>query len=303
MLLEYWEHTGDIKILRRYYFDCRTILEAFRRCIDTNTGLLGATGFWDFVDWQSAWNENSGQPGALKKGPSTVMSLMLACALEDTARIGELAGFQAEAKEYRVQKETLLQAVRKYCFDGIRGMFREGPSYPEFYQGTQSWAVLAGAISGNEAVTALRNSVESEDVLKCTFSTSFEFFRACEKTGCYELTERQLQLFIDLTEEHCTTVPETPVHSRSECHGWSALPIYELFHCYAGMHQVPGEPGKYTVMPWLGRLDNLFGSFPTSRGLIHFSASREKGKVSISLEVPEGIKVIEEGTGEKKKMT
>ena len=41
MLLEYRRHTGDIKILRRYYFDCRTILEAFRRCIDTNTGLLG----------------------------------------------------------------------------------------------------------------------------------------------------------------------------------------------------------------------------------------------------------------------
>ena len=291
MLFEYWEHTGDLSVLRRYRSDCDMILDAFQRSLDAETGLLGKTGFWDFVDWQDVWTKTGGQPAALEAGPSSVMSLMLAGALEDTAGISELLGDSARAQEYRSRKAELLQALRTCCYDLSRGMLREGPEYPEFSQGTQSWAVLTGLFSGQEAKTALRHSVEDGDVLKCTFSTSFEFFRACEKAGCYALTKDQLQLWINLLEEHCTTVPETPAHSRSECHGWSALPIFELFHVMAGIRQVPGKPDTYTVKPQPGNLRDITGSLPVSGGLLQFAIHTENGKTDVRLDVPAGVQV------------
>jgi hypothetical protein len=291
MLLEYWERTGDLSVLRRYRSDCDVILDAFSRYLDPKTGLLGKTEFWDFVDWQTEWLNNTGRPTALETGPSSLLTLMLCGCLEDAASIYELTGDAARAQTYRTEKEKLLQNVRATCFDPWRGMIREGPACQQFCQLTQSRAVLTGLLQGDEARRALRHCVEDPDALQNTFSASFEFFRACEMAGCYDLTEKQLGLWKGLLNEHCTTVPETPANSRSECHGWSALPIYELFRVRAGIRQVPGQPGKFTVQPHLGDLTDLEGSLPMPGGRLDFHMQKTLDGVDVKLHAPEGVQV------------
>lgn len=142
-------------------------------------------------------------------------------------------------------------------------MFREGPSCQEFSQHAQSWAVLNGMLSGEEARRVMRRTFEEKDVLRCYFSTCYELFRACEKAGCYELTARQMDWWIKLLEEHCTTCPETPSNSRSECHAWSALPMYELISVMGGIRREAGSPARVEVCPHLDYVPNLEGGMLT----------------------------------------
>lgn len=100
-------------------------------------------------------------------------------------------------------------------------------------------------------------------MLRCYFSTCYELFRACEKAGCYELTARQMDWWIKLLEEHCTTCPETPSNSRSECHAWSALPMYELISVMGGIRREAGSPARVEVCPHLDYVPNLEG------GMLH----------------------------------
>ena len=44
----------------------------------------------------------------------------------------------------------------------------------------------------------------------------------------YHYTEPLWQTWQDFIDLHCTTFPETPYDPRSDCHGWSALPLWEF---------------------------------------------------------------------------
>jgi hypothetical protein len=163
---------------------------------------------------------------------------MYAYALEQAACIMEAVNRKEMAAEYRARKADITAKVQTLCFDEERHLYREGPEFEEYSQHAQSWAVLLGMCKEKEAKMVMKASFEA-DVIPCSFSTSYELFRACEKAEAYELTYPSLRRWIDLFEEHCTTCPETPdYNTRSECHAWSALPMYELRYCKEQLKQV-----------------------------------------------------------------
>jgi len=231
MIREYIKETGDIESIRRYLGDVDDILTYYDAHKEEKYGLVGDIGYWPFVDWQDAWAAHGGIPNALDYGPSTIINLMYAYALEQAACIMDAVGRRGMADEYRVRKGEIMSKVQKFCFDAARNLYQEGPKFAEYSQHAQSWAVLLGMCEGEMAAKVMKASFD-EDVIPCGFSTSYELFRACEKANVYELTFPSFKRWIDLLEEHCTTCPETPDYStRSECHAWSALPMYELRHC------------------------------------------------------------------------
>ena len=73
-------------------------------------------------------------------------------ALLDGAEIYENTGRPGTAEEYRERQKHITDRIQALCWDEGRNMYREGPSYPEFTQHAQSWAVLNGMISGREAL-------------------------------------------------------------------------------------------------------------------------------------------------------
>ena len=165
---------------------------------------------------------------------------MYGLALLKGAKIAEITGREGLAEEYRKRQKQIAEKVQKLCWDEERGLYREGPSYRQFSQHAQSWAVLNGLLKGEKARAVMEKTFREPDVLRCYFSTCYELFRACELAGCYELTGEQMDWWLKLLDEHCTTCPETPVGSRSECHAWSALPMYELMSVMAGIRRESG---------------------------------------------------------------
>lgn len=227
MLEEYYRFTNDGKTLRRYRNDVDSILEYYHDCIG-HTGLIQALGYWPFVDWQEKWLETKGVPTAAASGPSTVVNLMYAYALKSGAYIYEQTGRIGVAKEYADRRNQIINRIQDLCWDEEEQLYREGPEVNQFSQHAQSWAVLNGMVSKEKARSMLRKTLQDSRILKCTFATSYELFRAFEWAEIYDETRGLMEEWRKLLALECTTCPEVPVAGRSECHAWSALPVYEF---------------------------------------------------------------------------
>ena len=288
MLAEYYRRTGDGEVLKLYRADVDMILEYYDRHIGTR-GLVENLGYWDFVDWQETWQNSAGRPAAVSKGPSTIINLMYGMALLDGAEINEATGRESLAGEYRDRQRSITNRIQELCWDAARGMYREGPEYQEFSQHAQSWAVLNGMLPKEEAAELMRRTFEEKDVLRCYFSTCYELFRACEKAGCYGLTRQQMDWWLRLLEEHCTTCPETPSNSRSECHAWSALPMYELLAVMAGIRREQGRPDRVEIRPHMDYVPDLEGRMITEYGDVTFCYEPEGSGMRYEIALPEGL--------------
>ncbi len=290
MLEETWRRSGDIAPFRRYLPDLDRILYYYNSKVGSD-GLVGRLGYWEFVDWHPKWAEYGGVPGALTVGPSTIINLMYAHALERAAVLWEAGGRRALAGEYRARKTAILERVQALCWDEEREMYREGPDYAEFTQHAQSWAVLDGIATGERARTILRHAMEDKDVLRVSFSTSFEWFRALEAAGLYDLTKPDMARWAALPGEGSTTCPETPEDSRSECHAWSALPLYELVRTIAGINYADGSVTVRPDLSYLSYLPDLRGQVVTPAGVVKFDYRHEGDGQICVLTVPENMMI------------
>ena len=132
--------------------------------------------------------------------------------------------------------------------------------------------MLSGIIEGDAAKRMLRHAIDDSDVLRVSFSTSFEWFRALEMAGLYEETKQEMARWAALPKEGSTTCPETPTNSRSECHAWSALPIYELMVSMAGVRT---QNRRVEIRPNLSYLPDLKGQAITPFGAVGFRYWKE----------------------------
>lgn len=269
MLRDYYWQTGDAEEVKRYRSDVDVILEYFDRHI-TENGLVEQVGYWAFVDWQKEWTESGGVPSAAAHGPSTIHNLMYAYALQCAAELVQATGRKALAQEYLDRQQAICERIKELCWDQERGMYREGPDFIQFTQHAQSWAALNGMGTREERRKMLLHAMREPDVISCSFSTSYELFRALEQENLYGETEKLMARWAALREKHCTTCPEEPDKGRSENHAWSALPMYEMVRKLAGVE--PGEPGWKTVLvrPHLEYLTELQGRAATPFGAVDF---------------------------------
>jgi len=83
-----------------------------------------------------------------------------------------------------------------------------------------------------------------------------------------------------------TTFGEKDINPRSECHGWSASPCFDLLHTVAGIF--PLKPGFETVaiQPNFGDLQSIEVAFPHPNGMIRLNLQKQgesdiKGEINM----------------------
>ena len=267
-LWEYVAHTGDLALGRLYRPDIDRILDYYDGKRD-GSGLVGRIDPWAFMDWQDDWQKTGGVSPAYFEGPSAIVNLMYAYALECGAKLYEATGRPGTAAEYRNRRAEILQKVKALCFDPETGMMREGPGCPQFTRHSQAWAVINGMLDEAESKRALQAATSCPP---CSFAASYEWFRALEKAGMEDQLRRDLDAWIGLLDRGSTTCPEEPHHPRSECHAWSALPLYAFTRTLAGIRQ---ENGKIVIRPRLLDLPDLSGTVITPLGTVSFDYRRD----------------------------
>jgi hypothetical protein len=289
MLMDYYDQTADLSVLERYRPTAEHILLWFRRK-KGGLGLIENLGYWDFVDWAPEWKDIHGSPRAASRGPSTIQNLMYLYGLRLMGKILELLGFRDLGAYYLEEERSIRQAIRERCWDEKRGLFTEGPDFrDEYTRHAQMWAVLSGTVEGKEARALMERVLESKDLIKCTFPSQFYFFRALEEAGLYEKTETQWEDWKRFLPLNLSTLPETPYDdSRSDCHAWSALFLYEYPAKILGVY--PLEPGwkRIGIKPRGLYLGKASGEVWTPAGTVKVSWERKGRKFSASGSLPAG---------------
>ena len=287
MLQEYAQQAGDPETIRTCLCDVDRILDYYGRRIGQD-GLLGRLDFWEFVDWQEAWLPTGGMPAALMYGPSTILNLMYAYALRCGEDLFRRAGRGGIAEEYAQRRAALLARIRESCYDPEKGLYREGPACEQITQHAQAWAVLNGLASGKEAGALLQRALQDPGCLRVTFSTAYEWFRALEEAGMYGQIRKDMEDWIRLLDLDCTACPETPAHARSDCHAWSALPMFALIRHFAGIREQ--ADGTLRIVPYLADLPDLEGQAVTSQGTVRFAYRKNAaGELNADVSLPEGV--------------
>lgn len=286
MQYEYYRQTGDLTVIRRYRADTDAILEYYDAQIDAD-GLVGRLGYWEFVDWQKEWTRLPGAPDALSTGPSTIINLMYSYALLCAAEMSDACGRDGLAGEYRNRQKSVVDSIQKLCWDDEARLYREGPQCRQFSQHAQAWAVLNGMLGMDAGQKLMTRALNTPQIVPCSFATSYELFRALEATGLYHLTQPLMERWANLLEWDCTSCPEEPENGRSDCHAWSALPMYEFMRSIAGIH--PGEISWRTiaVRPNMEYLPNALGKAATPKGIVYFDYQKNDDVIVYRLTLPD----------------
>lgn len=294
LLYYHYLYYGDKALLKKYLPTMMGILRYFTERINPVTGLLGGTGYWSFVDWVELWRPNHGSPVSDPDEPLFIYSHIFAYALERTAYMLEQIGWNAVAKEYTVLRTELIRHLNQQTRTED-GYYRICANEHVPCQHSQLWAVLSGCATGEEAKTLMRRCMTDPQLLQCSYSMSFYLFRAMEVAGIYDEITTKWQPWINMMDLHLTTWMEDAVSQRSDCHGWSAIPMYDLIAVVLGIR--PAKPGyqEILVCPHGLELGSMEATVATCRGPIHIRRTVTEEKdgqhISLYLSLPEKIPV------------
>ncbi|MDR1565912.1 MAG: hypothetical protein LBS48_01350, partial [Treponema sp.] len=291
MLLDYYDQTADASVLERYRPTAENILLWFKRKKNSR-GLVEGLGYWNFLDWAPEWRDVHGSVRAAYSGPSTAQNLMYVYGLQLLGRILSVLGFGDLKTWYLNEAKGIQNRVLESCWDEKRRLFKDGPDYSaEYTRHSQLWAVLTGTVQGKDAEELMNRALTEKGLVTCTFPVQFYFFRALEQAGLYEKTGPLWEEWKRFLPLNLSTVPETPYDdSRSDCHAWSSLLLYEYPAKILGVY--PAEPG-YKVIGikpqgiFLGRAS---GKVHTPAGEVEITWEYQNGEFKLRGKLPQGAK-------------
>lgn len=292
MIYDHMMYFGDADLVRRYMPTVEAIFGFFTRSIGSD-GLVGKIGdplfegkYWSFVDWTGPWNETLGVPSAIRYGNITMESLLFAFLLEKGAELAAYIGKNELSQQYVLQSEGIKAAIRKICI-GHHGMIQDGPGVDEYSQHCQVWAVLSGAVEGEEAKELMKRTLEDPELAQCSVAMAYYLFRALEIVGLYEETRPLWEPWHEMLRMNLTTCVEDPVTARSDCHAWGSLILYELPAVVLGVR--PTKPGfkEIEIRPNPGHLKWAKGEVITPIGMVKVSWERENDHLKVKYMLPE----------------
>jgi alpha-L-rhamnosidase len=287
MVNDYWLYRQDENFVEEFVPAMLRVLEWFESRINAQQ-MLGRLPYLDFLD--------SHYPGEeiLKKSknPSlTPNTLFYVYAMEQTAPLLRRFNRNAEADKYLKLAQTLKKSVMEKCYDPARQLFADHPDKMYFSQHANLLAVLTDIFPEKARQTALVQEIfKNKTLIPCDTYFRFYLFRAMKKTGLAEEIHNQWGDWKAMLDNQMTTFGEWRDDPRSDCHAWSAYPVYELLTTVLGVE--PAEPGFKTVKiePALGSLPFVNGIFPHPKGNILIKYDLRQAKTLLAeITLPDGV--------------
>lgn len=295
MVHDFWMHAQDDAFVKSQLDGVQAAIKWHTDKINPQSGMLGKLPYWNFVDWPKEWpwlgkDEGSGMPANSNNGNSSVHTLQLAYTLDKMVSLFKAYGYAKEADNYKKISEDLKKATYNQCWDSQKQMLASMPDKKEFSQHANVMAVLSETVKGAEAQSLMKRITTDTSIVQCTVYYRFYLNQAMKKAGLGNEYINMLTPWHDMLKLGLTTFAEKPEPSRSDCHGWSASPNYDLLATVMGIE--PDAPGfaKVKINPHPGKLTSLSGKMPHPKGEISMSMEKsDVGKWTATVALPEGI--------------
>ena len=300
MVYDHMMYFGDRELVKRHLQTIAGILGFYQSHMDEK-GLVEKIGglnrpgnHCSFIDWTPEWDATNGVPSVTLEGQITMESFLYLLGLQYAKELALYAGEEQTAETYGKQAEALKLALNTHC-RGKNGMYQDGPGKEVYSQHCQVFAVLTDTVSLEEGKAYILETLDhKENYAQCSVAIIYYLFRALEKCGVYERTEELWEIWKVMVENHMTTCAEDPLLSRSDCHAWGALALYELPSVLLGVR--PAAPGyrKVKVQPHTEYLHSAKGTVLTPVGTVSVKWQKDGEKISLEVDAPEGVEVIYE---------
>ncbi|KAG5760875.1 hypothetical protein H9Q72_011000 [Fusarium xylarioides] len=279
MLHDHFLYYADRAFVRPLLPVVDAVLAYFHERIDQRLDLVSLgneKGVWNFHDWAEQWRPYGIPPSVEKSGVSTYTNSLYAYTLRLAAKLqGECAGRLSLAEEYSHRAGLIVDAVKRHCFDGhyfTDSIAACSNPQADRSQHNQVWAVLSGAVGGDNAQALLKRALGSSQsgtpLIKTSISMSFYTLRAISAAGgslydelfhvLWQPWRHQLSLGL-------TTWEEDDVSHRSDCHAWGSAPIYEFLAEVAGIRPAKAGWQEIEFAPRLGLYTSLETTVPLYR--------------------------------------
>ena len=292
-LRDYLRYTGDVESVAPLMGVVDKALEAFE-ILKNADGLINPTKYWHYVDWVPGWDR--GVPPKGDDEPLTVTCLMYAAALRAAGQLCSTLGKIARANEYEARAKEMIEAVNKHCYDSEAGLYLNTPTGDTYSQHTTVWAVLSGAVTGENAGKLVDTTFNSDKkVARCSFSMNYYLFRALEAADRYNYAPEVFAGWERMLDLHCTTWCENPDTPRSECHAWSSAPTYELSAMALGVYPTSDGYKTVRIKPMIENfdMDSAKGTVPTPYGVIDVAWEKKDGSFAMEITLPSNEIVAE----------
>ena len=178
------------------------------------------------------------------------------------AEIFQAFGDEDQAQQYNQLSKYLIKSTYALCWNPDRGLIADTPQKSGYSQHANVMAIIVGMFDKDTADSVMQRIFNQTDLTQCTYYYRFYLNRALEKTGMADQYLLTLGPWKKMLEMGLTTFAEQPEPTRSDCHGWSASPVYEFLENVCGIK--PASPGFQTVKiePHLGNLKYIDAKMP-----------------------------------------
>ena len=293
MVHDYWQHRKDDDFVKARMDGIRSVLAWHDDRLNKTTLMNGPLDWWNFVDWSWDWSNTEhfgGVPDGARNGGSAILSLQYAYTLRQAAEIFRHFGDAERAGFYEGRSKRIALETRRLCWDDARHLLADTPEKKAFSQHANIWAVLTDAVPAEEQAALLRRVMADTSIRQATYYFKFYLFEALKKTGLGDEFLPQLAPWHSMIANGLSTFAESPEPVRSDCHAWSASPLYEFLSLVCGIR--PDSPGFGTVLiaPALGSLEFAEGKMPHPAGIISVQLRKTAtGGLSAEVELPPGL--------------
>lgn len=291
MVHAHYRRFGDLALVRENLRAVDGVLEWFENFKDEKTGLIRRSKFWNFIDWAEPWDHQwvGGIPFTADGGIITIHSAMMCYFLRIGAELYDACGRHCTAEEYRQRAAALAEAINALCYDEEKGLYADDMDHVNYSQHMQTWCVLSGIAEGDRARAIMENSVDL--AAKSTFAFAYFYFRALEQVGMYDLSDKLMDDYRNLIDLHCTTIPETPVGARSDCHAWGAVALYEFSAVILGVRTLSAADKTVEVRPYVENRPYAKGTVSSIAGDVAVSWRKEGDRLFLSAKAADPAKV------------
>ncbi len=289
MLYDYLMHRPDDAFVESKLQAVKGVLHWYEQNIDKNKDMLGPMTWWNFTDWASTFP--GGTPPGANDGNSAVVTLQYVYTLQQAATLFSYFKQDEEAVHCNELAQKLSAGTYTNCFDKTKHAMADTPDKKSFSQHAGIMAILTGSISKNEEQQVMKTVLYDTSLTQATFYYRFYLTQAMKKAGMGNLYYSQLKPWRDMIANGLTTFAEQPDPTRSDCHAWSASPLYDFLATICGI--MPSSPHfkTVTIAPAPGELTSIKGSMPHPDGTISVSLERKRENgISGNIILPDGVK-------------
>ncbi len=247
-------------------------------------GLARSPHGWNYVD--SVAFEGGEPPGSEPGGVSAILNWQLVLAF---TALGELHRWCADPERAALAQRLAAELSAACCtafFDPARGALADDLEHTSCSEHSQSLALLSGTLPETVTVAVERALVSDPDLIRAGPYFTHYVCQAYHRCGAAHTLVARLTQWNRFVDAGLSTFPEHDIVGRSDCHAWSAHPLYHMLTGVLGV--CPGDFGFGSVViePRLGPLEHASGTVAHPSGRIEVSLDMQDKSLHATVALP-----------------